>query len=158
MKLLRIREALLLAGVLLQAAVCEAQQALPTRRIGIISSTGRLADRSPTREVFQQELRSCGYEQGTSVVIDERNAAGSSDRLPALLSELIALKVDVIVAADTTAAVAAKRATQTIPVVFMAADPIGNQLVTDLRRPGGNLTGVAFIADRQNKQIEIMGK
>ena len=105
---------------------------------------------------FQQELRNHGYIDGSTVFIQQRNAALNYDRLPALLAELIALNVDVIVAAGTPEATAAKDATSRIPVVFMAADPIGNKLVPDLNRPGGNLTGVAFIADRQSKEIEII--
>jgi putative ABC transport system substrate-binding protein len=155
MELWLTRVALLLSGISLWMPICTAQPTPKSYRIGIISGNGRLVEGSPTFEAFQQELRNRGYAEGT-VLIDQKNAEGKYDRLPALLADLIALKVDVIVAAGTPEAAAAKLATSAIPIVFMAADPIGNKLVENLERPGGNLTGVAFIADRQQKQIETI--
>jgi putative ABC transport system substrate-binding protein len=154
--MLLLRVASLLAGLALWPSLCGAQPTPRTYRIGIISANGRLMEGSPTREAFQEELRNHGYIEGATVLIHQRNAALNYDRLPDLLTELIALDVDIIVAAGTPEAAAAKHATSRIPVVFMAADPIGNKLVPNLDRPGGNLTGVAFIADRQSREIEII--
>jgi putative ABC transport system substrate-binding protein len=74
-------------------------------------------------------------------VIEYRDAEGKLERLPALAAELAALKVDVIVAGATVQALAAQQATKTIPIVFLASDPVASGLVTNLARPGGNLTG-----------------
>lgn len=155
MKFARLGAAFLF-GVSLSTSICIAQQAPKAYRIGIISGNGRLMEGSPTLEAFQQELRNRTSVDGAKIIIDQRNAERKYDRLPDLLAELIALKPDVIVAAGTPEAAAAKQATSVIPIVFMAADPIGNKLVQNLARPNGNLTGIAFIADRQQKQIEII--
>ncbi len=85
-------------------------------------------------------------------MIEYRDAEGKYDRLPALAAELVALKVDVIVAPTTPAALAAKQATRTLPIVFVAADPVGSGLVTSLARPGGNVTGLSSLAP------ELVGK
>jgi len=86
-------------------------------------------------------------------VIEYRYSGGKFDRLPALAAELVALKVDVIVASSTPAALAAKQATRTLPIVFAAAgDPVASGLVTSLARPGGNVTGLAVLAP------ELVGK
>ena len=94
------------------------------------------------REAFRQGLRDLGYVEGRNVVIEYRDAEGKHERLPALAAELVALKVDVIVAPPTPAALAAKQVTKTIPIVFAAvSDPVSSGLVTSLARPGGNVTG-----------------
>jgi len=86
-------------------------------------------------------------------VIEYRSAEGKAERLPALAAELVALKVDVIVAGNTRAALAAKQATRALPIVFAAAaDPVASGLVTSLARPGGNVTGLSFLAP------ELVGK
>ena len=86
-------------------------------------------------------------------MIEYRSAEGKLERLPALAAELVALKVDVIVAASTLAALAAKQATRTLPIVFAAAgDPVTSGLVTSLARPGGNVTGLSFFSP------ELVGK
>ena len=98
------------------------------------------------------------YVDGRSVVIEYRDAEGKYDRLPARAAELVALKVDVIVAADTPAALAAKQATRTLPIVFIGAgDPVTIGLVTSLARPGGNVTGLSLLApELVGKRLELL--
>jgi putative ABC transport system substrate-binding protein len=104
-------------------------------------------------EAFRQGLRDLGYVEGRNVVIEYRSAEDKLERLPALAAELVALKVDVIVAGAPPAALAAKQATQTLPIVFAAvADAVTSGLVTSLARPGGNLTGLSFLGP------ELIGK
>ena len=96
------------------------------------------------RGAFRQSLRDLEYVEGRNVVIEFRSAEGKLDRFPALAAELVTLRVDVIVAANTGAALAAKQATKTIPIVFAGpADPITSGLVNSLARPGGNVTGLS---------------
>src|SRR6266568_6456288 len=131
-------------AVLLVAPLAEAQQAAKVPRIGYLSPN--LAANPPQHEAFRQGLRDLGYAEGRNVVIEYRSAEGKFERLPALAAELVALKVDVIVTSETPAALAAKRATSTIPIVFpFAVDPVTSGLVASLARPGGNVTGLATL-------------
>ena len=120
-----------------------AQQAAKARRIGYLS--GNLTGSSHMTEGFRRGLRDLGYVEGRNLVIEYRGAEGKPERFPALAAELVALKVDVIVTAGgTLAALAAKQATRTLPIVFAAAaDPVESGLVTSLARPGGNVTGLS---------------
>src|SRR5438128_10153848 len=121
---------LLLSGLFNPVAV-EAQQAAKIARIGYLA--GDLAGSPQLPEAFHQGLRDLGYIEGRNVVIETRDAEGKPERFPALAAELVALKVDVIVAPPRAAAVAAKQATQTIPIVFAAAAaPVASGLVTHL--------------------------
>jgi putative tryptophan/tyrosine transport system substrate-binding protein len=131
-----------LAGGLLAAPrASEAQQAAKVARIGIL---GGSAAATPLREAFLQGLRELGYVEGRTVVIEYRFDEEKLERLPALAAELVALKVDVIVTGSTPAALAAKQATKTLPIVFAAvADPVADGLVTSLAQPGGNVTGLS---------------
>src|SRR5262249_30264480 len=109
----------------------DAQQAAKIARIGWLGQN--LAPNPQGRAGFRQGLRDLGYVEGRNLVIEYRDAEGKFDRLPALAAELVALKVDVIVAPVIVAALAAKQATSTIPIVFAnAADPVGSGLVTSL--------------------------
>jgi len=130
------------------------QSVTPAHRIGVLAQ-----DLQPgLLETFRDELRKVGYVEGADVSIELRNAAGRSDRLPALAEELLRLKVDVIVAINTPAAQAAKKASQTIPVVMMrVADPVKSGLVASLARPGGNVTGLSFMPDTLGpKGVELL--
>jgi putative tryptophan/tyrosine transport system substrate-binding protein len=139
-------------GLLAAPLAAEAQQAAKIARIGYLVTS--LAARPHLQEAFRQGLRDLGYVEGRNVVIEYRDAEGKFERLPALAAELVALKVDVIVAADgTPPALAAKRATSTLPIVFAAvADPVTSGLVTSLARPGGNVTGLSLLT------TELVGK
>src|SRR5215831_8792375 len=96
---------------------------------------------------FFQGLRDLGYANGQSIAIDYLSAEGQSDRFPALAAECLRLKADLIVATTTPAAKAAKNATQTLPIVMVPlGDPVATGLVTSLARPGGNVTGLTFMA------------
>jgi putative ABC transport system substrate-binding protein len=142
-----------LAGGLVAAPLAaEAQQAAKIARIGYLSIN--LAANPHLREAFLQGLRDLGYVEGRDVVIEDRSAEGKLERFPALAAELVALKVDVIVTAGgPPAALAAKQATRTLPIVFAAAaDPVTDGLVTSLARPGGNVTGLSILAP------ELVGK
>jgi putative tryptophan/tyrosine transport system substrate-binding protein len=141
----------LLLGGLFSPVAAGAQQAAKVARIGYLATN--LAAGSHLAEGFRQGLRDLGYVEGRNVVIEYRAAEGKWDRFPALAAELVALKVDVIVASGTPAALAAKQATRTIPIVFAAvADPVTSGLVTSLARPGGNVTGLSVLAP------ELVGK
>jgi putative ABC transport system substrate-binding protein len=109
-------------------------------------------------ETVRDELRRRGYIEGQNITIHVRTAAGRGERLPALATELLELKVDAIVAVNTPAAQAAKAATSSVPIVIMrVADPVAQGLVASLARPGGNVTGVAFMPDELGaKGVQIL--
>jgi ABC-type uncharacterized transport system substrate-binding protein len=133
-----------------------AQQPAKVDRIGYLATS--LTASPHLREAFLQGLRDLGYVEGRNVVIEYRDLEGKYERIPALATELIALKVGVIVVTSTPSAVAVKQATKTIPIVFTwAADPVGSGLVTSLARPGGNITGLSFLApDLIGKRLELL--
>jgi ABC-type uncharacterized transport system substrate-binding protein len=136
----RVSVIALLALVLLAVPLAaEAQPPAKIARIGYLESG---APGTPLVEAFRQGLRDLGWTEGQSIAVEVRAAEGKYDRLPELAAELVRLKVDVIFASSTPAALAAKRATTTIPIVIgRVADPVGSGLVTTLARPGGNITG-----------------
>jgi len=145
------RTVVLALGLLAAALTAEAQQAAKIARIGYLASN---VSASPhLNEAFRQGLRDLGYVESSNLVIEYRDAEGKFERLPALAAELVALKVDVIVAVGTLHALAAKQATGTLPIVFAsAADPVTDGLVTSLARPGGNVTGLSLLVP------ELVGK
>ena len=149
-----------IAGGLVAAPLAAgAQQAAKVTRIGLLSLNASSA--SPQFfEPFLQRLRDLGYVEGRNVVIEIRDAEGKPERLPALAAELVALKVDVIVAPNTPQALAAKQATRTVPIVFVAAtDPVADGLVTSLARPGGNVTGFSSLApELVGKRLELLNR
>lgn len=103
-------------------------------------------------------MRDLGYIEGKNIAIEWRWAEGKYERLPALVAELMALKIDVIVSAGTPAAFAVKKATASIPLVMIAVgDPVGTGLITSLARPGGNMTGLTSISeDLEEKRLELL--
>jgi putative ABC transport system substrate-binding protein len=141
----------LAGGLVIARSAAEAQQAAKIARIGFLG--GNLAGSLRTTEEFVQGLRDLGYVEGRNCVIEYRDAEGKSERLPTLAAELVALNVDVIVAPSTPAALYAKQATRTVPIVFAgAADAVTDGLVASLAQPGGNVTGLS------NLSAELVGK
>jgi putative ABC transport system substrate-binding protein len=130
------------------------QSAMP--KIGFLRSTS-LADSTPFVAALRQGLKEASFVEGQNVAIELRFAEGRSDRLPELVADLIHKSVAVIVANDP-AAVAAKAATITVPIVFITgSDPVREGLVASLNRPGGNVTGVVFIAGELGaKRLELL--
>jgi len=107
-------------------------------------------------DAFREGLRELGYVEGQNILTEYRRAQGKLDQIPALVAELIQLKVDVIFTANTQAALAAKKATNSIPIVIVAAtDPVEAGLVDSLARPGGNVTGLTrFTSELSGKRLE----
>jgi putative ABC transport system substrate-binding protein len=133
--------------------VSAAQPIGPRGRVGVLAQ-----DLQPgLLETFRDELRNLGFVEGNSINIEIRDAGGISERLPALANELLALKVDVIVAVNTPAAKAAKNATKSVPIVIMrVADPVKSGLIASLAHPGENVTGLSFMPDELGaKGIEV---
>jgi putative ABC transport system substrate-binding protein len=140
-------------------ALCASAQAQQPAKVPKIGWLGvRPAGLGEGFELLRRELRALGYVEGKNIAFEYRSAHHKVDRLPGLADELIRLKVDVIVAAATTEAVAAKNATKTIPIVFFsAADPVALGLVDSLARPGGNITGFTNLGSvLVGKRLELL--
>jgi putative tryptophan/tyrosine transport system substrate-binding protein len=125
--------------------------------IGFLGQSTRSAA-SEWVAAFVQRLRELGWIEGRTVAIEYRWAEGRAERYAEIAAELVRLKVDVIVTSGTPAVMASKEATSIIPIVFATAgDPVANNLVTSLARPGGNVTGLATLtADLAGKRIELL--
>jgi len=113
-------------------------------RIGVLYIG--LADSESFKKELREALRELGYLEGQNISFEFRSAEGKLDRLPELASELVRLKVDVIVALYVPSGLAAKQATREIPIVIIAADPVETGIVASLARPGGNITGVSLMS------------
>ena len=135
----------------------EAQQPAKIQRIGYLTANSSSVE-LPRIETFRQGLRAFGYIEGQNIAIDYRFTDGKFERLPDIAAELVRLKVDVLVANTTNAALAAKHATSTIPIFFMGvSDPIEAGLVESLARPGGSITGLTNIAPvLSGKRLELL--
>ena len=107
---------------------------------------------------MRQDLSKLGWIEGKNIVIEYRFAEQKNERLPELAADLVRLKVDLIVVSGSHSALAAKKATTTIPIVMASVtDPVGAGLVASLARPGGNITGTSGLADELNtKRLEIL--
>ena len=147
------------AGVLARPRAATAQQAERVHRIGILGNVP-LSDVGSARlwGGFTQGLRDLGYVDGRNTVIEYLSSDGHYERLPAQAADLVRLNVDVIVAPAAQNVLAAKRVTQTIPIVMVSVgDPVGNGLVASLARPGGNVTGTSFLTSALvGKQLELL--
>ena len=143
--------------LLASAVVAEAQQTGKPPLIGVLMSLSPSAATQRV-EALKNGLRELGYVEGKNITTEYRYAQGKPEALPALVSELIALKVDLIVADTSNAINAAKNLTKSIPVVFTVAnDPVGDGQVASLARPGGNLTGFSLLTHELNgKRLELL--
>jgi putative ABC transport system substrate-binding protein len=147
---------MLATGVLATVSPVLAQPPAKIHKIGWIAV--RPGSAASVIESFQREFSKLGYVEGKNIVFEYRYAEGKLDRLPALAEELVRLKVDVLIAPNTPAALAAKSATKTIPVVFIdVTDPIAAGLIDSLARPGGNITGFTSIESvLAGKRLELL--
>lgn len=142
---MNVRVAVIAFSVVLASSAFAAEPPKVAYRIGALNGS------TPTKTVhmfdaFRAGLREHGFEEGRNLVIEYRWAEGKLDRLPGFADELVKLNVDLIFAPPTVSAVAARKATRTIPIVFaVAADPVGDGLAESLSRPGGNVTGMSTI-------------
>jgi putative ABC transport system substrate-binding protein len=156
MPLWRIALLLIVGGLTLPAM---AQPVGKVWRIGFLGPSGATSPVWIARvEQLKTGLRELGYVEGKNLAIEYRWADGKLERLPALAAELVRLKPDVLVTATTPGAMAAKGATQTIPIVLASVgDPVFTGLVSSLARPGGNITGSSlFTADESAKRLELI--
>ena len=152
------REFIALLGGAIAAWPLGVQAQVPPKisRIGYIAGGGgSMAERMV--DALRQGLSELGYIDGQTIIVEFRSAEGRSERIPELVSELVGLKVDVLVTASSPGALAAKKATGTIPIVMVAADPIGLGLVASLARPGANVTGLSYFNEAiQAKRLEML--
>jgi putative ABC transport system substrate-binding protein len=148
--------ALVPGGLLAAPLAAEAQQAGKVFRIGVLSPGPATGVGVP--DLLRQSLRELGYVEGRNLAIEWRDSQGKSERFDALATELVRLKVDVIVATVPAATFAAKKATASIPIVMVnTPDPVQLNLVVSLGRPGGNVTGTTTLStDLSIKQLELL--
>jgi putative tryptophan/tyrosine transport system substrate-binding protein len=134
--------------------LAQAQQPKKIPRIGLLVHS---SSDSPRRDAFLQGLRDLGYVEGKTIAIEYRYTEGELDRLPDLAAELVRLNVDVIVTGAISSVRAVKKATTTIPIVFSVGDAVDSGLVSSLARPGGNATGLTFLApELDGKRLELL--
>jgi putative ABC transport system substrate-binding protein len=123
-------------------------------RIGVLFIGSK---NQPHLEAFKHGLRERGYTEGKNILLEYRYAEGNNDRLPQLAAELVRGKVDVIVTTASVSAVAARRATKTIPIVMTTGNPLESGLAASLAKPGGNVTGLTVLsADLSGKRVELL--
>jgi putative ABC transport system substrate-binding protein len=145
-------------AILVAPLAAEGQQAGKVRRIGFMSTSSRETAQRGV-QVWLRTLKELGWVEGQNLLIEWRWAEGNLERLPALAAELVSLNVDLIVAVQGDVALAAKKITQTIPIVFViVSDPVAIGLVASLARPGGNVTGFTLSPgfEIHGKQLELL--
>jgi len=142
-------------GILVAPLAAEAQPPGKVYRIGYLGTTPPPAH---VWDALLDGLRERGYSEGRNLVFERRFSEGKAERFPEFAAEMVRLRVDLIIVITTPAALAAKHATQTIPIVIPTAiDPVGAGLVASLARPGGNVTGLSSIsADLVGKRLEFL--
>ena len=135
----------------------QAQQTGKVARIGFLDPS-TASGSAVLVDAFRQELSKLGWIEGKNISVDYRFAEGKRERLPELAADLVRIKVDLIVVTGVQSALAVKKATTTIPIVFASApDPVGLGLVASLARPGGNVTGLSSLNPELNtKRLEIL--
>ncbi len=138
-------------------STADAQQPKKVPRIGYLGNSSPALERDFV-DAFRQGLGDLGYAEGHNILIEYRWAEGRYDRFPEFAAELVRLKVDVFLTAGTPGALAAKQATQTIPIVMaLSGDAVGTGLVQSLARPGGNITGLTRMTrDLDGKRLELL--
>jgi putative tryptophan/tyrosine transport system substrate-binding protein len=146
----------LVLSLTLAPLVAESQQTGKVRRIGFLSAAA--VQGSEVEDALRQGLREHGYVESQNLLIEWRFAEGSYDRLSGFAAELVSLNVELVVTLSTEAALAAKNATASIPIVFtQVSDPVASGVVSNLARPGGNLTGFSILAvDLTGKRLELL--
>ncbi|HEX6775451.1 MAG TPA: ABC transporter substrate-binding protein [Methylomirabilota bacterium] len=146
-----------LAAGLLAAPAAEAQPTGKVYRIGMLERTPA-ATNAANLDGFRQGLRELGYVEGKNLVIEYRSADGHDERFLTLAAELVRLKPDLILTRGTTAALAAKNTTVTIPVVILGVgDPVGQGIVASLAHPAGNITGLsAVVTELYAKRVQLL--
>jgi putative ABC transport system substrate-binding protein len=143
-----------LAGSAL-AGCAPSARAEKSYRLGMVYINGTIA----SKNAFLSQLRKLGYVEGENIAVEMRDAGGRMDRLPELFAEVIAWGANVIYASGTQTVIAAKAATSTLPIVGLAADPVGTGIVPSLARPGGNITGVSLFANQlAPKRVELLAR
>jgi putative tryptophan/tyrosine transport system substrate-binding protein len=154
---MRLLAVLLLVVLITAPLAVNASQSEKLYRIGMLERTSPTIN-AANIEAFRQGMRELGHVEGESFIIDYRSADGHDDRFPALASELVRSKVDAIVTRGTPAALAAKNATTTIPVIITGiGDPVGQGVVASLARPGANVTGLsAAVTDIYPKRVQLL--
>jgi putative tryptophan/tyrosine transport system substrate-binding protein len=147
-----------LVGAALMLPLTAAHAQKPAGKIYHLGILQPGAPPEPLVDALQQRLNELGYSEGHNIAYEYRWAEGKPQRLTELAKELVDLKVDVITAFSTPAAIAAQKATQTIPIVFAGVgDPVGSGLVSSLSRPGGNITGISILAtELSGKRLELL--
>jgi len=155
-----VSTAILLAfGLLLTPLASEAQQPAKIPRVGFLGHKAPTqAEPSLPLQAFRQGLANLGYVEGRDIIIEARFSEGRVERFPELATELVRLNVDVIAVVGAVTARAAKKATTTIPIVFaVVVEPVADNVVASLERPGGNVTGITNFDPRQpRKQLELL--
>ncbi|HEX7233028.1 MAG TPA: ABC transporter substrate-binding protein [Candidatus Binatia bacterium] len=136
----------------------EAQQPKKIPRIGYVSDSGEPSSPGPQIEAFRQGLRDLGYVEGQNIFVEYRYGEGQSNRYASLVTELLQLKVDVLVVRALPSIRAAKQATQTIPIVMVTTqDPMATGLIDRLAQPGGNVTGLTTLQrELSGKRLELL--
>ncbi len=142
----------LLLAVLAVPLAVEAQPGSKVYRIGVLANALDTSD-GPLFRAFLEALRGLGYAEERNVVIEWRSSEGDDSQLPELAANLVRSKVDVVLATSLRPARAAIEATKTVPIVFVvSADPVGQRLVGNLARPGGNATGLAIYLPQESSE------
>jgi len=151
---------LLANAILASSHFADAQQPGKIPRIGYVSGTGELSNPGANTEAFQEGLRALGYIEGKNIQLEYRYIQGKRDQVPSVMTELVQLKVDVLVVTNPLSTRAAQQATKTIPIVMVTTnDPVAAGLVDSLARPGGNITGLTRLTrELSGKRLELLNE
>jgi putative ABC transport system substrate-binding protein len=155
-----IAQSLVLVMTAFVLAIASLSHAQPKKipRVGYLAAAGDVQNPGPQIEIFRQGLRDLGYVEEKNIQIQIRYAEGKIDRIPSLVTELVRLNVDVLVASAITAIRAAKEATTTVPIVMVTIqDPVATGIIASLARPGGNITGITRLTrELGGKRLQLL--